>query len=59
MKSKACYTINREKGVFRIFNYGGYDYPLEMVKEWKEDHDVTWDKVANLLLVQIENAIGS
>ncbi len=50
---KACYTINRKRNIFRIFNVNA-DYPLNMIQDYKTDHDMTYQQVANALVAMYE-----
>ena len=49
MIKKACWTINRKKGYFHIYNSNA-TYPLPMAEEYKAQHDLTWQQVADSLL---------
>lgn len=46
---KACFTINRKKNEFHIYNIHS-SYPLDMVQELKTQLDETYQQVANELV---------
>ncbi len=50
----ACYTINRKKKYFRIYNLD-MDFPLEKVQEMKTQNDQTYQQVANALTEYAED----
>lgn len=51
----ACFTVNRKKGIFRIYRKNAFlDYPLPLVQEFKSMNDLTYQDVANSLLDMYE-----
>ena len=48
---KACYSINRKAAYVTIYNTGTI-YPLDVWNEFKAQHDMTHQEVADLLLRQ-------
>lgn len=54
-QTKACWTINRKKGYFRIYNID-MDFPLEDIQEYKTQHDMSYQQIADALL-QFDGAV--
>lgn len=47
----ACWSINRKKRYFTIYN-NQTRYPLQMIQEYKAINEMSYQQVANELLVE-------